>query len=89
VLEGDGPWRDRIRGLRANASTKSHAELDEATELDAGDPADLAARYAALRAKLPRLNVLGGCCGTDHTHIRHIYEAWPGGSAAGAAGDPG
>ena len=77
-LDTDAPWRERIRGLRANASTKSHAELDEATELDVGDPADLGARYAALRERLPRLNVLGGCCGTDHRHIREIRDAWLG-----------
>ena len=76
VLEGNGRWRERIRGLRANASTKSHAELDEASELDEGDPADLGARYAALREKLPRLNVLGGCCGTDHRHVGEICAAW-------------
>ena len=76
VLEGSGAWRERIRGLRANASTKSHAELDEATELDAGDPADLGRRYAALRSDLPRLNVLGGCCGTDHRHVGEIRDAW-------------
>jgi S-methylmethionine-dependent homocysteine/selenocysteine methylase len=71
------PWRARIHGVRANASTMSHAELDEATELDDGDPADLGACYAALAAKLPRLNVLGGCCGTDHRHVREACEAWP------------
>jgi S-methylmethionine-dependent homocysteine/selenocysteine methylase len=76
VIEEHEPWRDRIRGLRANASTKSHAELDEATELDEGDPADLGSRHAALRAKLPELNVLGGCCGTDHRHVGAISEAW-------------
>jgi S-methylmethionine-dependent homocysteine/selenocysteine methylase len=81
VLEGSGGWRERIRGLRANASTKSHAELDEATELDAGDPADLGRRYAALRRDLPRLNVLGGCCGTDHRHIGEIRDAWLGSDA--------
>ena len=84
VLEAGEPWRERIRGLRANASAKSHAELDEATELDAGDPADLGARYAALRAALPRLTVLGGCCGTDHRHVREISEAWSPGSVPGA-----
>ena len=76
VLEGDGAWRERILGLRANASTMSHAELDEAEELDAGDPADLGARYAALRKRLPRLTVLGGCCGTDHRHVTEICTAW-------------
>jgi S-methylmethionine-dependent homocysteine/selenocysteine methylase len=74
VLEG--PWRERIRGLRANASMQSHAELDEAEELDPGDPEDLGARYAALRGKLPQLNVVGGCCGTDHRHITEICSAW-------------
>ena len=73
----DGPWVERVRGLRANASRLSHAELDAATELDAGDPLDLGARYAALTAKLPRLNVLGGCCGTDHRHVAAIAGAWP------------
>jgi homocysteine S-methyltransferase len=72
----DGPWRDRVRGLRANASTMSHAELDEATELDDGDPEDLGARYADLRERLPRLTVLGGCCGTDPRHVAAIRDAW-------------
>jgi S-methylmethionine-dependent homocysteine/selenocysteine methylase len=75
VLEDGGGWRERIRGLRANASTMSHAELDEATELDAGDPADLAARYAGLRELLPELTVVGGCCGTDHRHVAKIRDA--------------
>ncbi len=72
---GDG-WQERIQGLRANASTRSHEELDEAEELDEGDPEDLGARYADLRELLPRLNVLGGCCGTDHRHIAAIGDAW-------------
>jgi S-methylmethionine-dependent homocysteine/selenocysteine methylase len=76
VLEDGKVWRERIRGLRANASTRSHAELDEAEALDEGDPADLGARYAGLRKRLPRLNVLGGCCGTDHRHVCEIRDAW-------------
>jgi homocysteine S-methyltransferase len=75
VLAPGAAWSDRIRGLRANASTMSHAELDEATELDAGDPQDLGRRYRALRERMPRLCVLGGCCGTDHRHIAAICEA--------------
>jgi S-methylmethionine-dependent homocysteine/selenocysteine methylase len=71
-----GEARNRIRGLRANASTRSHAELDEAEELDSGDPADLAARYVALRGDLPALEVLGGCCGTDIRHVTAICDAW-------------
>jgi S-methylmethionine-dependent homocysteine/selenocysteine methylase len=85
VLDGGEPWQERIRGLRANASTRSHAELDEATELDEGDPVDFGARHAALSAKLPRLNVLGGCCGTDQRHVREIRDAWLLRSAAPAS----
>ena len=76
IFEDDARWTQRILGLRANASTMSHAELDEATELDAGDPEDLATRYAGLRARLPRLNVLGGCCGTDDRHVGAIRDLW-------------
>ena len=76
VLDGTAAWATRIGGLRANASSLSHAELDEMVELDDGDPADLAARYVALRPLLPALQVLGGCCGTDHRHVAAIAEAW-------------
>jgi S-methylmethionine-dependent homocysteine/selenocysteine methylase len=70
------PWARRIRGLRANASRKSHAELNESTELDIGNPAELGAHYATLkRASLPNLNVVGGCCGTDHRHVQRIAAA--------------
>ena len=71
----DGPWLDRITGLRANASAMSHAELDAAEELDAGDPDDLAARYRQLWDHLPALELLGGCCGTDDRHVRAIHAA--------------
>ena len=76
ALAAGGPWVRRIGGLRTNASTKSHAELDEAEELDEGDPEDLAARHAALKTVLPAVNVLGGCCGTDHRHVGAICSAW-------------
>jgi S-methylmethionine-dependent homocysteine/selenocysteine methylase len=74
-FDDGAPWLTRIRGLRANASTKSHKELDEATSLDAGDPADLANRYRALMTQLTNLNVVGGCCGTDQRHIEAICRA--------------
>ena len=75
AISGVGDWSDRIRGVRANASAKSHAELDEAVELDAGDPVALAKQYRDLRKQLRHLSVLGGCCGTDHRHILAICEA--------------
>jgi S-methylmethionine-dependent homocysteine/selenocysteine methylase len=75
-LEGsvsdEGRWLGRLRGLRANASRKSHAELNESIELDVGDPVELGRDYARLRRSLKHLNVMGGCCGTDHRHIEQI-----------------
>lgn len=76
ALTTDQPWTARIRGIRANASTKSHAELDESTSLDEGDKALLARAYRQLKSLLPNFNIIGGCCGTDHTHIEHICEQW-------------
>ena len=74
VLDDDGPWRERVRGVRANASAQSHAALDEAEELDEGDPRDLGARHRDL--PLTGVAVLGGCCGTDHRHVAEISDAW-------------
>ncbi len=76
VLAQGEPWLERLGGLRANASRKSHAELDESDELDEGDPQDLGERYAALRPRLPRVTVIGGCCGTDHRHVAAMCDAW-------------
>ena len=76
VLEAGAPWVERIRGLRANASRRSHEELDTAEELDEGDPAELAGAHGRLRDRLPALRVLGGCCGTDHRHVDAIAAAW-------------
>jgi len=72
--ENEG-WTRRIRGIRANASRCSHAELDEATELDDGNPAEFGRLYRALHARLPGLSVFGGCCGTDHRHIAAVAAA--------------
>jgi homocysteine S-methyltransferase len=75
VLEPGTPWLERIAGLRANASTKSHEELDASDELDSGDPDDLGERYRSLQEVLPRLTVVGGCCGTDERHVAAVARA--------------
>ena len=75
VLTAGEPWVERIRGLRANASRMSHAELDESPDLDTGNPAELGREYAELKSRLRQLNVMGGCCGTDGRHIERIATA--------------
>lgn len=81
AIDPDAAWTDRLRGLRANASTMSHEELDAMTELDDGDPIDLGCRIRELVDRLPAVSVLGGCCGTDYRHIAAIAEACFGGDS--------
>ncbi|WP_421696246.1 homocysteine S-methyltransferase family protein [Aestuariivirga sp.] len=73
-LAAEASWVRRIRGIRANASKLSHAELDEAVDLDDGDPKELGEDYGLIRSLCPWINILGGCCGTDVRHIRAISE---------------
>lgn len=67
-------WTKRIKGIRANASCKSHAELDEATELDRGNPQELGNEHKRLKNIFNQLNVFGGCCGTDEEHVLEIIN---------------
>jgi homocysteine S-methyltransferase len=74
-------WVGRIAGVRVNASLRSHAELDEAPDLDDGDPRGLALDELALEARLPNATIRGGCCGTDARHVAAMWgapaPAWP------------
>ncbi len=74
VLNQDQGWINRIGGIRANASKKSHQELDQSETLDIGDVDCLALNYGELKDMLPNLKVLGGCCGTDHSHMEAICQ---------------
>lgn len=71
----DAPWMHRIKGIVANASRCGHAELNEAQELDDGDPKELGEQLSEIRHKFPHIRVLGGCCGTDMRHMKEIAEA--------------
>ena len=75
VMGPDQAWTRRIRGLRANASRRSHQELNDSPDLDAGDPIELGGQYREFVQAHPQLNVLGGCCGTDHRHVECIALA--------------
>jgi S-methylmethionine-dependent homocysteine/selenocysteine methylase len=75
ALPAGADWTDRLRGIRANASRRGHAELDEAADLDDGDPAEFGSGYQRLRELAPSVTILGGCCGTDVRHVRAIAAA--------------
>jgi homocysteine S-methyltransferase len=74
ALDAEADWAKRIRGVRANASRLSHAELDVAIEIDRGDVAELAGLYADIHAAFD-LCMVGGCCGTDAEHVAAIADA--------------
>jgi S-methylmethionine-dependent homocysteine/selenocysteine methylase len=76
VLNGDEEWVQRIKGLRVNASCKSHAELDESEHLDDGNPSELASQVNEIKEKFPQINILGGCCGTDIRHITEMFRGY-------------
>ena len=65
----------RVKGIVANASRCSHAELDEAEKLDDGDPIELGNQLSQIRRRFPHIRVLGGCCGTDMRHMEQIAKA--------------
>jgi homocysteine S-methyltransferase len=75
LLAPQASWVKRIRGIRANSSKRSHAELDSSPDLDAGDPVELGRQYRALRDRHSQITVLGGCCGTDCRHVEQIRYA--------------
>lgn len=74
-LAAGGEAMRRIKGLRANASRRSHQELNDAPDLDAGNPEELGLEYRELLRRNPQIVVLGGCCGTDHRHVGEIGKA--------------
>jgi homocysteine S-methyltransferase len=76
TLKAGKDWVGRIRAVRANASRMSHEELDNAEELDSGNPQEFGQQHAELLGRFPSLRVMGGCCGTDHRHVEEISKAW-------------
>ena len=75
VLDAGAAWSKRIAGVRANASRRSHQELNDAPDLDDGNPSELGREHAELLRRHGQIRVLGGCCGTDHRHVAAIGRA--------------
>jgi S-methylmethionine-dependent homocysteine/selenocysteine methylase len=75
TLDAGGAWIGRVAGLRANASKLSHQELNDATELDEGDPEELGREHAEILRRHGHIHVLGGCCGADHRHVEAMSRA--------------
>jgi S-methylmethionine-dependent homocysteine/selenocysteine methylase len=68
----EGPWLERVRSLRPNASMAEKQALCQIGHLEAGDPELLGAHLAGLAKRLPHIDVWGGCCGTWDDHLGAI-----------------
>ncbi len=75
MLTGAGAWRERIRGIRANASPLGLVEPPEGQPLDPGDVAEFASAMQQVNELAPSITILGGCCGTDVRHVRAVADA--------------
>ncbi len=63
--------RERFCGIQANAACSDPEKLDGCETLQTTTAVELANAFESLLRSFP-LKILGGCCGTDHTHIREI-----------------
>ena len=72
-----GDARCRIHALRANASMRSHAELDAAEDLDAGDP-DRSARNVTSRSAANYPSFMYSAAAAERTSITSPRSATPG-----------
>lgn len=65
--------RERFRGIQANTSAASYAELDRSPALKGAEPEALADDMMRL-TEVSAIKVWGGCCGTDHRHMACLAE---------------
>jgi len=70
--------QNRLLGLQANTSSRSPEELDGLEQLDGSDPDKFAEEILDLHHQFG-IKVIGGCCGTDHRHIKAIAEKFQNG----------
>jgi S-methylmethionine-dependent homocysteine/selenocysteine methylase len=70
-----GPWLERVRSLRPNASSADKQSLCTIGHLESGDPQALGAQVGVLSRRLPHVDVFGGCCGTWDDHLRATAQA--------------
>ncbi len=62
---------NRIVGFQANSSLKSPAELDNLSFPDTIQPGEFADLMISIHKKFG-IKILGGCCGTDDSHINAL-----------------
>lgn len=77
--------RARLLGYQGNTSSKTPSELEGLAELDSEDPEAFASAVVRVGRRYG-LQTLGGCCGTDGSHIRAIARRLQATSAGRGSG---
>ncbi|WP_286238828.1 homocysteine S-methyltransferase family protein [Neptuniibacter halophilus] len=67
-----GPWLQRVRGVRPNASKMEKVALCKIGHLESGDPVELGEQCGELAKRYPHMDIWGGCCGTWDQHLDQI-----------------
>jgi S-methylmethionine-dependent homocysteine/selenocysteine methylase len=67
--------KQRFRGIQANTSTLPPEQLDNSTDLKCSDCLELAQAMHKL-TEILTLKIIGGCCGTNNTHISKIASTF-------------
>lgn len=65
--------KNRFRGIQANTSPLSYAELDGSVDLHCSEPKEFAEEMMRL-SHIGDFQIWGGCCGTDNRHIECIAQ---------------
>lgn len=74
ALTDEGPWLDRLRYIRPNAAKMDKIALCSLGHLEDGDPVELGEQMGEIARRLPRADIIGGCCGTDERHLSEIAQ---------------
>jgi 4-oxalocrotonate tautomerase len=73
-----GDWGVGGKGLTAKDAQRTQTfvlDADEPAILHSGDRGANPAEFGRQHARLPKMNVFGGCCGTDHRHVEAVFKA--------------
>jgi len=65
--------KERFKGIQANTSPLSYAELDSAVDLHCSEPKGFAEDMMRL-SQVGNFQIWGGCCGTDNRHMECIAQ---------------
>jgi len=74
ALADAGPWLERLRYIRPNAAKMDKIALCSLGHLEDGDPVELGQQMGEVARRFPRVDILGGCCGTDERHLSQIAQ---------------